>query len=82
MTRMLIGTHVEVRASHAASSRIINIAETREALLADARTHFETLSQSPDDLLRHLGSPFAPDRRPTHPQALPHDRLASMLSVL
>jgi hypothetical protein len=41
-----------------------------EALLADARTHFETLSQSPDDLLRHIGSPFAPDRRPTQPQAL------------
>ena len=53
-----------------------------ESLLADARTHFETLSQSPDDLLRHIGSPFAPDKRPTHPQALPHDRLASMLSVL
>src|SRR5437588_7269 len=41
-----------------------------EALLADARTHFETLSQSPDDLLRHIGSPFAPDKHPTQSQAL------------
>src|SRR5258707_3599502 len=41
-----------------------------EALLADARTHFETLSRTPDDLLRHIGSPFAPDKRPTQSQAL------------
>jgi transposase len=41
-----------------------------EALLADARTHFETLSQSPNDLLRHIGSPFAPDKHPTQAQAL------------
>jgi DDE superfamily endonuclease len=41
-----------------------------ESLLAAARTHFETLSRSPDDLLRHLGSPFAPDKHPTQPQAL------------
>jgi transposase len=34
-----------------------------EALLADARTHFETLTHTPDDLLRHIGSPFAPDKR-------------------
>ena len=34
-----------------------------ETLLADARTHFETLSRTPDDLLRHIGSPFAPDQR-------------------
>jgi transposase len=41
-----------------------------EALLADARTHFESLTHTPDDLLRHIGSPFAPDRRPTQSQAL------------
>src|SRR6266566_1074289 len=41
-----------------------------DALLADAGTHFETLARTPDDLLRHLGSPFAPDRRPTQSQAL------------
>jgi len=41
-----------------------------EALLADARTHFETLSRSPDDLLRHLGSPFAPDKHAIQSQAL------------
>src|SRR6266852_5138502 len=41
-----------------------------EALRASARTHFETLSQSPNDLLRHIGSPFAPDKHPTQAQAL------------
>jgi transposase len=38
-----------------------------ESLLADARTHFEALSRTPDDLLRHIGSPFAPDREATQP---------------
>jgi transposase len=38
--------------------------ETFEALLTDARTHFETLSRTPDNLLRHISSPFAPDKRP------------------
>jgi hypothetical protein len=65
MTRMPIGTLVEVHASHVASSRILTIEETREALLTDARTHFETLTRIPDDLLRHIGSPFAPEKRPT-----------------
>lgn len=41
-----------------------------ETLLADARTHFESLSRTPDDLLRHVGSPFAPDRQSTQSQAL------------
>jgi DDE superfamily endonuclease len=36
-----------------------------ESLLADARTHFETLTRTPDDLLRHIGSPFAPDKEAT-----------------
>jgi transposase len=40
-----------------------------ESLLADARTHFETLTRTPDDLLRHIGSPFAPDKHPTRSQA-------------
>ncbi|MFL5660881.1 MAG: hypothetical protein ACJ8BW_05960 [Ktedonobacteraceae bacterium] len=39
-----------------------------ETLLADARTHFETLSWTPDDLLRHIGSPFAPDNNTTQLQ--------------
>lgn len=46
------------------------IAVTHETLLADTSTHFETLSRTPDDLFRHIGSPFAPDKRPTQPQAL------------
>ena len=41
-----------------------------DSLLADATTHFETLSRSPDDLLRHIGSPFAPDKRPIQSQTL------------
>lgn len=39
-----------------------------EVLLADAKTHFDTLRQTPDDLLRHIGSPFASDKRLTRPQ--------------
>ena len=41
-----------------------------EALRADARMHFETLARTPDDLLRHIGSPFASDKRPIRSQAL------------
>ncbi len=41
-----------------------------EALLADARRHFETLTRTPDDLLRHIGSPFASDKRPPQSQTL------------
>jgi len=40
-----------------------------ETLLTDVRTHFETLTRSADDLLRHIGSPFAPDKRSDRPQA-------------
>ena len=41
-----------------------------ETRLTDARTHFETLTHTPDDLLRHIGSPFAPDNRPPQSQTL------------
>lgn len=34
-----------------------------ESRLSDARRHFEALTCTPDDLLRHLGSPFASDNR-------------------
>jgi len=40
-----------------------------ESLLSDVRTHFDRLSQTPGDLLRHLGSPFAPDHRSAQPRA-------------
>lgn len=33
-----------------------------EVLLADVNTPFQTLTQTLDDLLRHIGSPFAPDK--------------------
>jgi hypothetical protein len=32
-----------------------------ELLLTDAQEHFQTLAQTPADVLRHIGSPFAPD---------------------
>jgi len=40
-----------------------------DALLVDARTHFESLTRIPDELLRHIGSPHAPDKRSTRSQA-------------
>lgn len=39
------------------------------SLLSDVRTHFDTLTRTPDDLLRHIGSPFAPAKRPDRSQA-------------
>ncbi len=38
-----------------------------ELLLTDARAHFESLTRTPNDLLRHIGSPFAPDKEATQP---------------
>jgi transposase len=35
---------------------------TFELLLADLETHFQTLARTPDEVLRHIGSPFAPDK--------------------
>ncbi len=31
-------------------------------LLADVEHHFQALAQTPADVLRHIGSPFAPDK--------------------
>jgi transposase len=31
-------------------------------LLADVEQHFQALAQTPADVLRHIGSPFAPDK--------------------
>jgi len=31
-------------------------------LLADVETHFQALAQTPAEVLRHIGSPFAPDK--------------------
>ena len=71
-------TLVEVRASHVASSRILTIGETREALLADARTLFETLTRIPEDLLRHIGSPLHQISVLLSHRHLPHDQLGSI----
>jgi hypothetical protein len=67
MTRMQIASNGGARISR----RIVTHNHQREnfeVLLADARTHFETLSHTPDNLLRHIGSPYAPDKRPDRSQ--------------
>ena len=33
-----------------------------ELLLADVQTHFQALTQTPENVLCHIGSPFAPDK--------------------
>lgn len=35
---------------------------TFDLLLADLEAHFQTLARSPAEVLRHIGSPFAPDK--------------------
>jgi hypothetical protein len=35
---------------------------TFELLLADVEQHFQGLAQTPAKVLRHIGSPFAPDK--------------------
>jgi transposase len=43
-----------------------------DLLLVDVQTHFQALTQTPTDVLRHIGSPFAPDKDKdaTQPQTL------------
>ena len=43
-----------------------------ELLLADVQSHFQVLTQTPADVLRHIDSPFAPDKDKdvTQPQTL------------
>ena len=41
-----------------------------DLLLADVQTHFQALTKTPDDVLRHIGSPFAPDKDQTVPLSL------------
>ena len=49
-----------------------------ESRLCDGRTHFETLSHTPDDLLRHIGSPFALDKRLSSHRSVPHAQLGNI----
>jgi transposase len=39
-------------------------------LLADVEDHFQALAQTPADVLRHIGSPFAPDKDQDGPLSL------------
>ena len=41
-------------------------------LLADVNAHFQALTQTPDDVLRHIGSPFAPDKKKDATQLQTH----------
>jgi hypothetical protein len=41
-----------------------------ELLVADVETHFQALTQAPEEVLRHIGSPFAPDKVAIEPLTL------------
>jgi transposase len=41
-----------------------------ELLVADVETHFQALARSPEEVLSHIGSPFAPDKATPLPQTL------------
>jgi transposase len=43
---------------------------TFELLLADVERHFQALAQTPTEILRHIGSPFAPDKDQDAPLSL------------
>jgi len=43
---------------------------TFDLLLTDLEAHFQTLARSPAEVLRHIGSPFAPDREKEAPLPL------------
>ncbi len=43
---------------------------TFELLLTDLQTHFQTLARTPAEVLRHIGSPFAPDKDHDAPLSL------------
>jgi hypothetical protein len=43
---------------------------TFDLLLADVEKHFQTLAQAPTEVLRHIGSPFAPDKDQNVPLSL------------
>ena len=43
---------------------------TFELLLTDAEKHFQALTRTPAEILRHIGSPFAPDKDQDAPLSL------------
>jgi transposase len=43
---------------------------TFELLLADVERHFQALAQTPMEILRHIGSPFAPEKDQDAPLSL------------
>ena len=52
-----------------------------ELLFADVEQHFQALTRTPAEVLRHIGSPFAPDTDHDAPLSLaedPHNQLGSL----
>ncbi len=47
-------------------------AATCDLLLADVETQFQARTRTPDDVLRHTGSPFAPDKEKDATQLQTH----------
>jgi hypothetical protein len=41
-----------------------------ELLVADVKIHFQALTLAPEEVLRHIGSPFAPGTIAPQPQTL------------
>ena len=44
--------------------------DTFELLLADVEQHFQALAQAPTEILRDIGSPFAPEKDQDAPLSL------------
>jgi hypothetical protein len=44
--------------------------DTSELLLTDVEKHFQALARTPAEILRHIGSPFAPDKGQDAPLSL------------
>jgi hypothetical protein len=62
-------THLVASHSNCANIKKANSLSDFDLLLADVETHFQALTQTPADVLRHIGSPFAPDTSRVRSQA-------------
>ncbi len=54
---------------------------TFEGLLADVEQHFQALARTPAEILRYIGSPFAPDKDHDTPLSLAQAVLFSVIST-
>ena len=51
-------------------SPIIISGAMRALLVTDVEAHFQALTLAPEEVLCHIGSPFAPDKATPQPQTL------------